>query len=88
MFIRVYFHPFRNIFFTSRGGTVHSGPKIPKSEPRGDSPKFIVHLKEGHIVISKHKIFFQSVEGNFGQFSKKIWAGLPRALPPGISIKM
>ena len=43
----------------------HSGPKIPKSEPRGDSPRFIVHLKEGHIVISKNKIFFKSVEGNF-----------------------
>ena len=43
----------------------HSGPKIPKSEPRGDSPKFIVHLKEWHIGISKHKIFFQSVEGKF-----------------------
>ena len=43
----------------------HSGPKIPKSEPRGDGPKFIVHLKEGHIVILKHKVFFQSVERIF-----------------------
>ena len=27
----------------------HSGPKMTKSKPRGDSPKFIVHMKEGHI---------------------------------------
>ena len=43
----------------------HSGPKMPKSEPRGEGPKFIVHLKEGHIVILKHKVFFQSVERIF-----------------------
>ena len=45
--------------------TKHSGPKMTKSKPRGDGPKFIVHMKEGHIVISKHKIFFQSVERIF-----------------------
>ena len=43
----------------------HSGPKMPKSKPWGDCPKFICHMKEGHIVISKNKIFFKSVEGKF-----------------------
>ena len=43
----------------------HSGPKTPKSKPRGDCPKFICHMKEGYVLISKYKIFFKSVEGNF-----------------------
>ena len=47
-----------------RGG-VHCVPKILKSKRRGASPRFTWHLKEGHIVISKNKIFFKSVEGNF-----------------------
>ena len=67
---------------------IHCVPKILKSKPRGASPRFIWLLKEGHIVISKNKIFFRSVEGNFWRFSKKIWTGFPRALPPGIRIKL
>ena len=47
----------------------HSGPKMPKSKPWGESPKFICHLNKGHIVISKYKIFFRSVRGNFKQNS-------------------
>jgi len=65
----------------------HSGPKMLKSKQRGAGPKFIYHVKGGYIVISKNKIFFKSVEGKFWQFSEKIWAGFPRALPPGISMK-
>ena len=60
---------------------------MPKSKPWGDCPKFICHMKEGHIVISKNKIFFKSVEGNFCQISEKNWTGFPRALPPGISMR-
>ena len=60
---------------------------MPKSKPGGASPRFIWHLKEGYILISKHQIFFKSVEGNFWNFSEKIWTGFPRALPPGMSIK-
>ena len=66
----------------------HSGTKMLESYLRGDRPKFIYHVKGGHIAISKNKEFFKSVEGNFGQFSDKIWAGFPRALLPGISIKI
>ena len=65
----------------------HSGPKMLKSKQRGAGPKFIYHVKGGYIVISKNKIFFKSVEGKFWQLSEKIWAGFPRALPPGISIR-
>ena len=43
----------------------HSGPKTPKSKPGGESPNFIWQMKEGYIGISKYKIFFKSVEGNF-----------------------
>ena len=59
---------------------------MPKSKQRGASPRFIWHLKEGHIEISKSKIFFKYIERNFETFLKKIWAGFPRALPPGISM--
>ena len=48
---------------------IHSGPKMPKSKPWGECPKFICHLNKGHIVISKYKIFFRSVGGNFKQNS-------------------
>ena len=40
------------------------------------------------MVISKNKVIFQSVEGNFRQFSKKIWTRFPRALPPGMRMKL
>ena len=33
---------------------VHSGPKMPKSKWRGAGPKFIYHVKGGHMVISKN----------------------------------
>ena len=64
----------------------HSGPKMPKSKPWGESPNFIWQMKEGYIGISKYKIFFKSVEGKFCEFSEKIWTGFPRAFPPGISM--
>ena len=44
---------------------LHSGPNMPKSQPRGESPKFTYHVEGGHIGISKKQIFFKSVEGNF-----------------------
>ena len=69
------------------GFTNHSGPKMLKSKQRGAGPKFIYHVKGDYIVISKNKIFFKSVEGKFWQLSEKIWAGFPRALLPGISMK-
>ena len=50
----------------------HSGPKMPKSKPRGECPNFVWQMKEGYIGISKYKIFLKSVEGKFKQFSKKI----------------
>ena len=65
----------------------HYCPQNEKSQWRGGDPKFLCLLKGGLIVISKNKIFFQSVEGNFWQFSKKIWTGLPHALPPGMKIQ-
>ena len=70
-------HSFRN----------HSGPKTPKSKPWGESPNFIWQMKEGYIRISRSKISFKSVEGNFWQISEKNWTGFPRALPPGISMR-
>ena len=44
---------------------LHSGPNMPKSQPRGESPKFTYHVEGGYIGISKKEIFFKSVEGNF-----------------------
>ena len=73
-------------YFSGYFFSIHCVPKMPKSKQRGASPRFIWHLKEGHIEISKSKIFFKSVEGNFWRFSKKFWPGFPRALPPGISL--
>ena len=64
----------------------HSAPRMLKSKPRGAGPKFICHVKGGLIVISKSKIFFQSIERKFWPFSKKIWTGFPRALPPGMKM--
>ena len=66
----------------------HCVPKMLKSKPRGASPKFIWQMKEGYMVIWKYKTFFKSVEGNFWHFSEKIWTGFPRALPPGIRMKL
>ena len=43
-------------------------------------------MKGGYVLISKSKVFFKSVQGKFEEISEKIWAGFPRALPPGISI--
>ena len=51
-----------NVFWKCK---IHSGPKTPKSKPWGESPNFIWQMKEGYIGISKYKIFFKSVEGNF-----------------------
>ena len=65
----------------------HCVLKMPKSEWRGECPKFIKHVKGGYVLISKSKVFFKSVERNFEQISEKFWTGFPRALPPGISIK-
>ena len=65
----------------------HSGPKMPKSKWRGAGPKFIYHVKGGHIRITKTIKFFKSVGRNFSEISEKIWAGFPRALPPGITDK-
>ena len=63
----------------------HSGPKMPKSKWRGAGPKFIYHVKGGHIRVTKTIKFFKSVGRNFREISEKIWTGFPRALPPGIS---
>ena len=56
---------------------LHSGPKTPKSKPWGESPNFIWQMKEGYIGISKYKIFFKSVEGNYLQFSDISWTKVP-----------
>ena len=55
----------------------HSGPKMPKSKPWGESPNFVWQMKEGYIGISKYKIFFKSVEGNYLQFSDISWTRVP-----------
>ena len=44
---------------------VHSGPKMLKSKPWGAGPKFIYHVKGGHIMITKSIKFFKSVGRNF-----------------------
>ena len=43
--------------------TCHCVLKMLKSQWRGDEPKFICHVKGGYIVISKSKVFFESVQG-------------------------
>ena len=57
-------------------------------KPWDECPHFVWQMKEGFIGISKYKIFFKSVEGKFWGFSEKIWTGFPRALPPGIRMKL
>ena len=50
--------------------TGHCVLKMPKSQWRGAEPKFICYVKGDHKVISKSKLFFKSVQGNFWQFSE------------------
>ena len=50
--------PFRS---KNRFVLTHCVLKSPKSYWRGAEPKFICHVKGGHVVISKSKVFFKSV---------------------------